>query len=82
VVSSINILGLVNLLTIIIGSMLCPICKRPLQQTDQDLILVFLCGHMVHAHCTSGGSGLPKPINSSLVGAGLVVGRDIGAKIA
>jgi hypothetical protein len=62
--------------------MLCPICKRPLQQSDQDLILVFLCGHMVHAHCTSGGSGLPKPINSSLVGAGLVVGRDIGAKIA
>ncbi|PVF96534.1 hypothetical protein CPB86DRAFT_807670 [Serendipita vermifera] len=64
------------------GSMLCPICKRPLQQTDQDLILVFLCGHMAHAHCTSGGSGLPKPINSSLVGAGLVVGRDVGAKIA
>jgi vacuolar protein sorting-associated protein 41 len=60
----------------------CPICQKPIQQAHQDLILVFLCGHMVHAHCTSGGEGLPKQMESSLMGAGLGVGRDLGAKIA
>lgn len=60
----------------------CPICTKPLHQASQDLVLAFLCGHVVHAHCTSGGSGLPKQADSSLVGIGLGVERDIGAKLA
>lgn len=64
------------------GAAHCLICDRPLHQPDQDLVLVFLCGHLVHSRCTSGGAGLPKQADSSLVGIGLGMGRDLGAKIA
>ncbi|KAG8815210.1 Vacuolar protein sorting-associated protein 41 [Serendipita sp. 399] len=61
---------------------ICLICSKPLLQVTQDLVLVFLCGHMVHAHCTSGGAGLPKQADSSLVGIGLGMERDFGIKLA
>lgn len=72
-------------ITLLIGPVAtahCLICDKLLHSPDQDLVLVFLCGHMVHAHCTNGGAGLPKQADSSLVGLGLGTGRDIGAKIA
>ncbi|KAG8812910.1 Vacuolar protein sorting-associated protein 41 [Serendipita sp. 400] len=61
---------------------ICLICSKPLLQVNPDLVLVFLCGHLVHAHCASGGAGLPKQADSSLVGIGLGTGRDFGAKLA
>ena len=39
----------------------CSLCSRPLQSTPQELIFLFLCRHVVHASCVSGGDNLPLP---------------------
>ena len=39
----------------------CSLCSRPLQSMPQELILLFLCRHVVHASCVSGGDNLPLP---------------------
>ena len=39
----------------------CSLCSRPLQTMPQELILLFLCRHVVHASCVSGGDDLPLP---------------------
>jgi hypothetical protein len=40
---------------------ICSFCSRPLQIMPQELILLFLCRHVVHASCVSGGDNLPLP---------------------
>ena len=40
---------------------ICSLCSRPLQTVPQELILLFLCRHVVHASCVSGGDDLPPP---------------------
>ena len=39
----------------------CSLCSRLLQSMPQELILLFLCRHVVHASCVSGGDNLPLP---------------------
>jgi len=46
----------------------CLICSRPLLQTSQALLLLFLCRHVVHATCTSGGTQLPPQPDPALRG--------------
>lgn len=61
----------------------CPICSRSLQENPQGLLLLFLCRHVVHAGCASGGDQLPQQFDPALVGIGLGGnGRGIAGKIA
>jgi hypothetical protein len=61
----------------------CPICSRTLQETPQALMILFLCRHVVHATCTSGGDHLPEQPDPALRGVGMAdsVARGLG-KIA
>ncbi|TCD63875.1 Vacuolar protein sorting-associated protein 41 [Steccherinum ochraceum] len=36
------------------GKTICSICSLPLIQTPQPLLLLYLCRHVVHAHCANG----------------------------
>ncbi|KAH7884097.1 hypothetical protein F5I97DRAFT_1814387 [Phlebopus sp. FC_14] len=38
----------------------CPLCSEPLQGSPQDLLLLFLCRHVVHASCIDGIDDLPR----------------------
>ncbi|KAK0499462.1 hypothetical protein EDD18DRAFT_1307946 [Armillaria luteobubalina] len=62
----------------------CPICTEPLQQTPQSLIMLFLCRHVVHASCVSGGDHLPPQPDPVLRGVGIAgpSGRGMSGKIA
>ncbi|KAJ7638224.1 vacuolar assembling protein VPS41 [Roridomyces roridus] len=63
---------------------ICPICSRSLQETPQQLVILFLCRHVVHAACTSGGDQLPEQPDPVLRGAGMAdtLGRGLNGKIA
>ncbi|KAH8829648.1 vacuolar protein sorting-associated protein 41, partial [Flagelloscypha sp. PMI_526] len=50
---------------------LCPICNRSLQDPPQQLVLLFLCRHVVHAHCIPGGDDLPSQPDRALRGVGM-----------
>jgi hypothetical protein len=39
----------------------CSLCSLSLQTMPQELIFLFLCRHVVHASCVSGGDNLPLP---------------------
>ncbi|KAF7354801.1 Vacuolar assembling protein [Mycena sanguinolenta] len=62
----------------------CPICSRSLQETPQGLVILFLCRHVVHAACTSGGDHLPEQPDPALRSVGMtdVVARGLSGKIA
>ncbi|KAJ6544053.1 hypothetical protein B0H19DRAFT_956201 [Mycena capillaripes] len=62
----------------------CPICSRSLQETPQALIILFLCRHVVHAACTSGGDHLPQQPDPALRGVGMAdsMARGLSGKIA
>jgi hypothetical protein len=62
----------------------CPICNLPLQQSPQSLILLFLCRHVVHAGCASGGDDLPSQPDPILVSVGISgpAERGLSGKIA
>ncbi|KAF8589629.1 vacuolar protein sorting-associated protein 41 [Ramaria rubella] len=62
------------------GASLCMICSLPLHDSSQSLTLLFLCRHVVHARCTSGGEDLPRQPDA-LLGIGSP-GRGISGKIA
>ncbi|TFK47011.1 vacuolar protein sorting-associated protein 41 [Heliocybe sulcata] len=64
------------------GKTLCPICSKPLQRFPQSLVLLFLCRHVVHASCCSGGDNLPHQPGHGLAGLGLTGGRSLSGKIA
>ncbi|KAJ7446892.1 hypothetical protein B0H11DRAFT_2083691 [Mycena galericulata] len=63
---------------------ICPICSRSLQETPQALMILFLCRHVVHAACTSGGDHLPMQPDPVLRGVGMAdnVARGLSGKIA
>ncbi|KAF9498914.1 vacuolar assembling protein VPS41 [Pleurotus eryngii] len=42
------------------GKTTCPICSRSLHGPPQELLLLFLCRHAVHASCVEGGDDLPS----------------------
>ncbi|CAA7259453.1 unnamed protein product [Cyclocybe aegerita] len=44
----------------------CTVCSKSLQDTPQTLTLLFLCRHVVHATCVSGGEYLPLPVDPIL----------------
>ncbi|KAJ6450316.1 hypothetical protein C8R47DRAFT_998937 [Mycena vitilis] len=62
----------------------CPICARSLQETPQGLVVLFLCRHVVHAGCTSGGDNLPQQPDPALRGVGMAdsMARGLSGKIA
>ncbi|KAH9848839.1 vacuolar protein sorting-associated protein 41 [Lenzites betulinus] len=60
----------------------CPICSLPLSQPPQGLGLLFLCRHVVHAHCVDHGEELPHQPDPTLVGMGLGGQPGLGGKIA
>ncbi|KAF8211727.1 vacuolar assembling protein VPS41 [Mycena galopus ATCC 62051] len=62
----------------------CPICSRSLQETPQALVILFLCRHVVHAACASGGDNLPEQPDPALRGVGMAdsVARGLSGKIA
>ncbi|KAF7301087.1 Vacuolar assembling protein [Mycena indigotica] len=70
------------------GKSICPMCTQPLVETHQRLVILFLCRHVVHASCTSGGDRLPPQPDPVLRGAGMAdsspysVARGINGKIA
>ena len=66
-----------------IGKTPCLICTLPLRQTPQSLVLLFLCRHVVHARCVSGGENLPRQPDLAL--ASVIMGgaaRGVSGKIA
>ncbi|KZP04416.1 vacuolar protein sorting-associated protein 41 [Athelia psychrophila] len=62
----------------------CPICLLPLQQSPQALVLLFLCRHVVHATCCTGGDDLPPQLDPVLASAGMGgnAPRGLSGKIA
>ncbi|KAJ7731006.1 hypothetical protein DFH07DRAFT_157899 [Mycena maculata] len=66
------------------GKTTCPICARTLQENPQGLIILFLCRHVVHAACTSGGDQVPPQPDPALRGVGMADGmaRGLSGKIA
>ncbi|KAJ7717660.1 hypothetical protein B0H16DRAFT_1610599 [Mycena metata] len=62
----------------------CPICSRSLQETPQALVILFLCRHVVHAACTSGGDHIPSQPDPALRGIGMAdsLARGLSGKIA
>ncbi|KAJ7174299.1 hypothetical protein C8R46DRAFT_1080579 [Mycena filopes] len=62
----------------------CPICARSLQETPQALVILFLCRHVVHAACTSGGDHIPSQPDPALRGIGMAdsMARGLSGKIA
>ncbi|KAH9947191.1 vacuolar protein sorting-associated protein 41 [Amylocystis lapponica] len=60
---------------------LCPVCMLPLQQPPQSLLFLFLCRHVVHAHCVHEGTALNERLEHISVGSSLA-GQGIGAKVA
>ncbi|KAH0840325.1 hypothetical protein J3R83DRAFT_1341 [Lanmaoa asiatica] len=61
----------------------CLLCDEPLQRSPQDLLLLFLCRHVVHANCIDGVDDLPRYIESSLdVSTRTRPAHEVSAKIA
>ena len=57
---------IINLIFIHVAKSVCSLCSRLLLNTPQELIFLFLCRHVVHASCVSGGDNLPLPPDSLL----------------
>ncbi|CDO75230.1 hypothetical protein BN946_scf184895.g10 [Trametes cinnabarina] len=60
----------------------CPICNKPISQPPNGLILLFLCRHVVHAHCVDRGDELPHQPDSTLVDMGIGGQPGLSGKIA
>ena len=67
----------------------CPVCSLPLfpppdvafgfvssDSKSSDLVVLFLCRHMVHAHCIRGAESLPRRGDDSDVVVSLLRGSD------
>ena len=57
---------IINLIFIHVAKSVCSLCSRLLLSAPQELIFLFLCRHVVHASCVSGGDNLPLPPDSLL----------------
>ncbi|KAF8555539.1 vacuolar protein sorting-associated protein 41 [Imleria badia] len=61
----------------------CLLCAEPLQRSPQDLLLLFLCRHVVHANCIDGVDDLPRYMESSVDGSTRTrPAHEVSAKIA
>ncbi|KAI6124191.1 hypothetical protein EDD16DRAFT_1563085 [Pisolithus croceorrhizus] len=61
----------------------CPLCTDPLRRSPQDLLLLFLCRHIVHASCINGIDNLPRYIDAGLdVSLRVSPAHDLSAKMA
>ncbi|EIW51779.1 vacuolar protein sorting-associated protein 41 [Trametes versicolor FP-101664 SS1] len=60
----------------------CPICSLPISQPAHGLALLFLCRHVVHAHCVDHGEELPQQPDPTLVGLGIGGQPGLSGKIA
>ncbi|KAI0672661.1 vacuolar protein sorting-associated protein 41 [Trametes maxima] len=60
----------------------CPICAKPISQPAHGLALLFLCRHVVHAHCVDHGDELPHLPDPTLVGMGIGGQPGLSGKIA
>ena len=60
------------------------LCTEPLQRSPQDLLLLFLCRHVVHANCIDGVDELRRYTEHSLDAAGVRArpAHEVSAKIA
>ncbi|KAL4076442.1 hypothetical protein V8B97DRAFT_1921758 [Scleroderma yunnanense] len=62
---------------------ICPLCTEPLRRPSQDLLLLFLCRHIVHASCIDGVDDLPRYNDGGIdVGIRLSQAHELSAKIA
>ncbi|KAG9317886.1 vacuolar protein sorting-associated protein 41 [Chiua virens] len=61
---------------------LCLLCSEPLLRSPQDLLLLFLCRHVVHANCMDGVDDLPRYTESLDAGARTRPAHEVSAKIA
>ncbi|KAI8982914.1 vacuolar protein sorting-associated protein 41 [Trametes punicea] len=60
----------------------CPICNKPISQPPNGLVLLFLCRHVVHAHCVERGDELPHQPDPTLVDMGIGGQPGLSGKIA
>lgn len=60
----------------------CPICSLPISHPAHGLALLFLCRHVVHAHCVDHGEELPQQPDPTLVGLGIGGQPGLSGKIA
>ena len=61
----------------------CLLCSEPLLRSPQDLLLLFLCRHVVHANCIDGVDDLPRYLESSLEASNHTrPAHEVSAKIA
>ncbi|KAI9069075.1 vacuolar protein sorting-associated protein 41 [Trametes sanguinea] len=60
----------------------CPICSKPISQPANGLLLLFLCRHVVHAHCVDRGDELPHQPDPTLVELGIGGQPGLSGKIA
>lgn len=66
----------------VIGKAPCLLCAEPLQRSPQDLLLLFLCRHVVHANCIDGVDDLPRYVESLDGDARSRPAHEVSAKIA
>jgi hypothetical protein len=68
---------------LLVAKTICPICSLPLLSAPPNLILLFLCRHVVHVGCVKGGEDLRDLPDAMPIGMSVGVGiRGIGGKIA
>lgn len=61
----------------------CPLCTELLRRSPQDLLLLFLCRHIVHASCIDGTDNLSRYVDVGLdVNLRVSPAHDLSAKIA
>ncbi|KAF8432996.1 hypothetical protein L210DRAFT_3557295 [Boletus edulis BED1] len=60
----------------------CLLCAEPLQCSPQDLLLLFLCRHVVHANCIDGVDDLPRYMENNLDISRARPAHEVSAKIA
>lgn len=62
----------------LLASRICPVCEELLfppsnlaiglnAANPPDLVILFLCRHLVHAHCVKGGDSLPRRGDDTVV---------------
>lgn len=70
-------------LTVVPATAPCLLCAEPLQRSPQDLLLLFLCRHVVHANCIDGVDELPRYIENSIdTGIRTRPAHEVSTKIA
>ncbi|KAI0323327.1 vacuolar protein sorting-associated protein 41, partial [Cubamyces sp. BRFM 1775] len=64
------------------AKMPCPICNKPISQPPDGIVLLFLCRHVVYAHCVEHDDDLPHQPDQTLIGLGIGGQPGFSGKIA